>query len=124
MAVHNELGKKGEEFVANWLMKNGYSVLHRNWCFGKWEIDIVAKKGGLLIIGEVKTRRSCKYGTPDTFVSNSKIRNLVNATEEYVRQFSREEEVRFDVFSVIVHKSGEYSLQHIEDAFYPPLEEV
>jgi len=54
MAVHNELGKKGEEFVANWLMKNGYSVLHRNWCFGKWEIDIVAKKGGLLIIGEVK----------------------------------------------------------------------
>ena len=32
---HNELGKWGEEYAANYLEKKGYELLERNWFFNK-----------------------------------------------------------------------------------------
>ena len=63
MAIHNDLGKNGEEAAALFLTEKGYHILHRNWRSGKKELDIVAEYQGELVIIEVKTRRFiiCKY---------------------------------------------------------------
>ena len=44
MSEHNVLGKEGEEMAAKWLLANGYELLHRNWRYGRYEIDIIAQK--------------------------------------------------------------------------------
>ena len=46
MAKHNETGVKGEQIAQNFLINKGYTILHRNWCFGKMEVDIIAEKDG------------------------------------------------------------------------------
>ena len=64
MAEHNEMGKEGEELAAEYLVKQGYTIEARNWRYGHEEIDIIARKDDLLLIVEVKTRRSNYFGQP------------------------------------------------------------
>ncbi|MDD2797180.1 MAG: YraN family protein [Bacteroidales bacterium] len=119
MAQHNETGKKGEEIAREMLLKKGYSILHTNWVIGKLELDIVATHENTLIIVEVKTRDRMDFASPSDMISNGKIRNIVNATHEYILKFDINMDVRFDVVSVV--KNGDnYIPEHIEDAFYPP----
>lgn len=50
-----KIGQIGEDCACEWLKNNGYSVVDRNY-LKKWgEIDIVAKKGGILHFVEVKS---------------------------------------------------------------------
>jgi len=56
MAQHNELGKKGEQIAVDYLVKNNYDIIERNYRFDKAEVDIIAKKNQILAIIEVKTR--------------------------------------------------------------------
>jgi putative endonuclease len=67
MALHNEIGKIGEEIALKFLKNAGYEVLELNWRFRKLEIDIIAKEGDILIAVEVKTRKSDEFGSPDVF---------------------------------------------------------
>ena len=55
MAKHNETGKLGEDIATNWLVKNGFEILCRNYN-KKWgELDIVVQKDSLVHFVEVKT---------------------------------------------------------------------
>ena len=120
MAEHNELGNVGEKMAQDYLRSKGYQILHTNWFFGKLELDIVAKKDNWLIIVEVKTRSTETFEHPDEAITLKKIRNIVNATHEYIFQTDWKGETRFDVMSVIPH-GKEFSIEHIEDAFLSPL---
>jgi len=118
MAEHNDLGEQGEELAAQHLIKNGYSILDRNWRFGKEEIDIIAKKGVELVVVEVKTRNSDFFGEPQAFVSRGKQSHLIRATQAYIDKHKLDLEVRFDVIGVIINQRGE-KLEHLEGAFQP-----
>lgn len=117
MAEHNDLGKLGEELAAEYLTKNGYHILDKNWVYLKAELDIIAQKGDILAIVEVKTRSSLDFGLPQDFVNPKKIQLLVKAVNEYVIVNDIDASVRFDIISV--HKNGsKYEIDHLEDAFY------
>jgi len=120
MANHNELGTAGEEMAQAYLKKNGYSIQHINWQFGKLELDIVAKKDNWLVVVEVKTRSTDTFEHPQEAITNSKIKNIVNATHEYIHTFDWQGETRFDVISVIP-RGKTYVVEHIEDAFIAPV---
>ena len=113
MAAHNELGKKGEDLAAAHLLAEGYAIRHRNWRCGHKELDIVAEKDGMLVVVEVKTRT-------DT-LSAGKIRRIVSSTDAYLRKFAIDLPVRFDLITIVTDEDGELLLNHIPDAFYPPL---
>jgi putative endonuclease len=117
MAEHNDLGKKGEEFAADFLQKNGYEILQKNYTFQKAEIDIIAQKGNILAVIEVKTRSSLLYGLPQDFVKPKKIQLLVKAINHYIEKENLDVNVRFDVIA-ISKKDEQFSLEHLEDAFY------
>lgn len=119
MATHNDLGKNGEQKAINYLIKNGYIIRHHNWRSGKLELDIVARKDDELIVFEVKTRRNMDYVHPSDAIDDRKIRNIVAATDSYIRQFNIPFSVRFDIISVI-DNGLQTEIEHIEDAFYPP----
>ncbi len=117
MASHNELGKIGEELAVAYLQQNGYAILERNWTFQKAEIDIIAQKGNILAIVEVKTRSSIDFGLPQDFVKPKKIQLLVKAVNEYVISNDLDLQVRFDIIA-ISKEDNDFNIEHIEDAFY------
>lgn len=120
MAVHNELGKEGEEEAIQFLERQGYRIRHRNWRSGKKELDIVAEFQGELVVIEVKTRRNKRFGNPEESISEQKLRRIVTAADAYVRKFAIDSQVRFDIISLIGEKSP-WEIEHIKDAFYPPI---
>jgi putative endonuclease len=120
MAKHNLLGKEGEDAAVIFLEKKGYTILHRNWRSGHKELDIVAQTGGTLVVAEVKTRRNQSFGSPDYAVTPVKMRRLALSADAYVRQFGIDLPVRFDVLTV-VGEVPPFRIEHITDAFYPPV---
>ncbi|RMA66174.1 YraN family protein [Ulvibacter antarcticus] len=117
MAYHNELGKMGEQLAVNYLLRNGFSILERNFIFQKAEIDIIAQKDDKIIVIEVKTRNSAFFGDPQDFVTKSKIKLLVKAANEYLVSNTIEKEVRFDIIAILKNKNIE-KIEHFENAFY------
>lgn len=127
MAQHNDLGKLGEELAVEFLQKNGYEILDKNWTFQKAEIDIIAKIGNTLAVIEVKTRSSLDFGLPQDFVKPKKIQLLVKAVNEYVISNDLDVEVRFDIIAITasntnslpIQKDGKsFEIEHLIDAFY------
>ncbi|MCM4153702.1 DUF91 domain-containing protein [Arenibacter sp. N53] len=117
MGKHNEFGKKGEELAVNHLIKNGYKVVHRNYRYLKAEIDIIAKKGDILAIVEVKSRSSDYMQSIAETVTEKKIKLLVMAADHYIISKDLEVEARFDI--ITVHRNGaNFNIEHLENAFY------
>ncbi|QTD39230.1 YraN family protein [Polaribacter batillariae] len=116
MADHNELGKKGEKLAIDFLIKNDYKILEKNYRYLKAEVDIIAQKGAFLIGVEVKTRSSDYFGDPQDFITPKKIKLLVSAIDYYVVQKDLDVEVRFDIIAILINKKVS-KLEHIEDAF-------
>jgi len=116
MAAHNELGKQGENLAADFLFKNNYKILERNWRYLKAEVDIIAIKDNTLAIVEVKTRSSAYFGDPQDFINPKKIQLLVTAANEYVLSRNLDIEVRFDIIAIVLNKKGT-TIEHLEGAF-------
>jgi len=117
MARHNDLGKKGEDLAADFLLKNGYKIVVRNWHFKKAEIDIIAQKGDTLVAVEVKTRSTDVFGDPQEFLKPKQKNLLITAMNEYVVSNDLDVEVRFDVIGIIKTPKG-FKIEHLEDAFF------
>ncbi len=79
MAQHNKLGQEGEQMASTYLEQQGYIILHRNWRYSHYEIDIIALKKEVLHFIEVKIRSSAKFGLPEESVTKKKFQNLLNA---------------------------------------------
>lgn len=116
MADHNELGEKGEKFAVEYLLKNDYKILEKNYRYLKAEVDVIAQKGSTLVGVEVKTRSSDYFGDPQDFITPKKIKLLVSAIDYYVVQRDLDVEVRFDIIAIL-HQNNKFTMEHFEDAF-------
>jgi putative endonuclease len=119
MAEHNDTGKKGEDIAVEYLKKEGYRILERNWHNSHQEIDVIASKGGELVIVEVK----CRTGTPpvesSSAVNRTKQNLLIRAANAYICQKNLDMETRFDIIAVSLNR--EVKVEHITNAFYPQM---
>lgn len=117
MAYHNELGEIGEQLAVDYLSRNGFAILERNFIYDKAEVDIIAQKDQKIIIVEVKTRNSAFFGDPQDFVTKAKIKLLVKAANEYIVSNKIEMEARFDIIAILKNQNVE-QVEHFENAFY------
>lgn len=117
MADHNDLGKKAEDLAAEYLIKNGYKILVRNFRYRKAEIDIISEKDNLIIITEVKARSTDFFILPQEAVTKGKIKSIVMAANHFMEEFNKNQEVRFDIISVLPDEKGKLTIEHIPDAF-------
>jgi len=117
MATHNELGKKGEDLAVDFLLKNNYNILARNYIYQKAEVDILAQKGETLAVVEVKTRTSSNFGDPQQFLKPKQIQRIIKAVDEFINTNNMNVEVRFDIIAIVMN-SKETTLKHLENAFY------
>ncbi|MFD2517566.1 YraN family protein [Salinimicrobium flavum] len=116
MAVHNELGKEGEELAVAFLVEQGYKIVVRNFRYQKAEVDIIARKQNVLAVIEVKTRSTPDFGDPQDFVKKKQINQLVKAIDFFVNDHELDVNVRFDIVAIIKNKAGT-RIEHLEDAF-------
>lgn len=108
-----ELGAAGEALVADWYRANGYEVVETNWRCRQGELDLVVRKGRVLVFCEVKTRTTDAFGTPAEAVTREKRDRIRRLAAVYLEEAPfRAREVRFDVAGVLDGK-----LEVIEAAF-------
>lgn len=123
MARHNELGKWGEQYAADYLQSIGYDIIESDWRIGHRDIDIIARTGDgtTVVFVEVKTRTSDVVTKPDDAVDIKKIRNIGYAANNYIKTKGIVDEVRFDIISIIGNNKENAQLEHIIEAFNPCL---
>lgn len=129
MTDNQILGKLGEDIAADYLEKNGYSIVSRNQRVAKNELDIIAEDKDCLVFVEVKTRsclypESGQYGIPSRAVDVSKRKNTVKAARDYLYSHHTEKQPRIDVIEVyILDQKSEFKtptvlkVNHIRNAF-------
>lgn len=106
--AHNKaLGDYGERIAAAHLEQLGMVVLARQWTCRYGEIDIVARDGSTLVICEVKTRSSDRYGGPFEAVTGHKAARLRRLACHWLEVHDvNPPAVRIDVVSVLVGKGA------------------
>src|SRR5690606_35345744 len=128
MAAHNEFGAHAERLAAAHLECNGWTILHRNWRFGRREIDLVARRGRTVAFVEVKASAHVRHGHPLERIDWRKRRDLWIAESGWIqRHGSPREEYRFDAMHVLASGAGRRGrgdctagpadVQHTEDAW-------
>lgn len=98
--------------MARWYLARGWEIVARNWRSPRGEIDVIARKGRLVAVCEVKTRSSGAFGTALEAVGVRKQERLRRATCDWLDRTGIVCTVRFDVAAV----TGEV-IEVVEGAF-------
>jgi putative endonuclease len=113
------IGQRAENIAAEFLCAQGLVILERNYRRRLGELDIVARDGDVLVIAEVRTRASNRYGGAAASVDGRKQRRLVRAAAQLLQQrrdFSHLR-VRFDVLAVSETVAASPKVQWLQHAF-------
>jgi putative endonuclease len=112
-----DLGRRAEDLVAERLKSEGFEIVGRNQRVGHLEIDIIARRGLLLVFCEVRSRSDDKWMTPAQSIDAKKIERLRRAATGWlVSTQQNTREIRFDVASV-VFDVPQGRVDYFEDAF-------
>lgn len=113
--VAKALGDMGEQVACDHLTAQGFELLDRNWRCERGELDIVARRGDLLVFCEVKTRRSQRYGDPAEAVTAAKLGRLRRLAAHWMGQHQvHAPSLRIDVIAVSVRAGRPPALTHLE----------
>ena len=114
-----QIGKRGEDLAVEFLERNNYNILERNYRNRIGEIDIIAKDGGVLCFIEVKTRTSDSFGFPEEAISRAKQRKISQTVLAYLKAHKiSEEDFRFDSIAVMLKVPDEHAkISLIKNAF-------
>jgi putative endonuclease len=97
-------GRRAEDAVADYLVAAGFVILARNVRLGPLELDLVARKGSLVAVVEVRTRGPGALQGPFESVTAEKRERLRKATRrlwrEKLAKMPGVERVRIDVAAV------------------------
>ena len=100
-----------------YLVSRGWTIEAHRFRLGRRELDVVARRDGLVAIVEVKTRASGTYGQPAESVRWRKQRTIAQVAEVWSERHGRAGDVfRFDVIEIRMEGSG-CRVEHLEDAW-------
>ncbi|MFB0517178.1 MAG: ribonuclease HII [Candidatus Neomarinimicrobiota bacterium] len=109
------LGQLGERLAATYLIENGYTIRELNYhAVHLGELDIIAQRGGITVICEVKSQVPGGWGEPEMQIGVTKRDRIMAAAQKYCTEKGIDSEVRFDVISVKFTKAGP-SIAHQPD---------
>ncbi len=94
-------GRWGEDLAAAWYVQHGYGVLARNWRCRIGEVDLIVRRGRLIVICEVKARRTDAFGPAAAAVGLVKQQRLRRLAAEWLHSSGISGvDVRFDVVAI------------------------
>ena len=113
---NRETGALGERAAAEALRAAGYELQALNWRQGRYELDIVASRDGVLHFVEVKTRQADSLTPPEAAATHRKFHALRRAASVYLATTGWQGEVQFDLAAVTVATDGATDVRLIENA--------
>ena len=117
MHSKQKIGKIGEELAVNYLLKQGYQILDRNFQTKQGEIDIIAKQKEEIVFIEVKTRTNSQYGSPGESVGLIKQKHIYHTAQYYLYKAKLESSyTRIDVIEIYI-SPAKIRINHIKKAF-------
>lgn len=112
-----ELGRRGEQLAVEHLERIGFVVVARNARVGRLELDVIAQRGPLVVICEVRARTSDRLMSPAHSVDFRKVSRVRLAAVQWLKQAGlNHSQLRFDVAS-IVFETPKGRLSYLEGAF-------
>lgn len=128
----HQLGLQGEQAAIRYLTKKGFRIIETNWLLrsgtnlnrklggkGGNEIDIIAYDGPTLVFVEVKTRRTERFGHPESAVNRIKQQRIFQTANSYIRIKGLNVNVRFDIISIVGNSPENFCVTHLPNAFFP-----
>lgn len=118
MMKRRETGTLGENLACEFLGKNGYSIIEKNFRCPGGEVDIIAQQQDTLVFVEVRTKRSRRFGGPEESITPVKMERLRNIAAYYWQSHSNlTESWRIDVVAIQINNHGRVSrIELIENA--------
>lgn len=117
MALHIDLGKRGESLARDYLRQKGFVILHSNWKYERNEIDLITTKENTLHFVEVKTRKSTAFGYPEESVTRQKFARLQKAATHFLGKNPQWQQVRYDILSIFIDSNDNPAYFYIEDVY-------
>jgi putative endonuclease len=102
------LGRLGEALARLYYEAEGYRVLATRWRTREGELDLVVRRGRVLVFVEVKTRRGDSCGGPAAAVTPRKLRRLRRVARHYLdgEGAAGADRFRFDVAALSLRRDG------------------
>lgn len=114
-------GREAEEGAAEKLRANGFRILWQNLRIGALELDLVAKKGDLVVVVEVRARGPGSYEKPLASISRTKRRTLLRGVRALwkgrIAKMPDVKRIRIDVAAVTRGEDGALAIEWIAGAF-------
>jgi len=118
-------GQAAESEAERHLRRKGYRILDRNVRSFYGELDLIAEHANVLVFVEVKARRTSMYGGAPYAVDQRKQARLIRLASHYLAQHGlRNKACRFDVLLCTGGAAKPSEIEHIENAFEVPGEEL
>jgi len=107
-------GRYGEQQAVLHLEMLGHQILHLNWKYRRWEIDIISCFGQVLHFTEVKTRMGQAYGLPENAVNHKKMNSMQRAAAAYLELHPQWKRISFDILAIDL-SGGNTDIRYFED---------
>jgi putative endonuclease len=117
MTYQKRLGDKGEMIAADYLQREKFQLLDRQFYTRYGELDIVALDSGMVVFVEVKTRTSDHFGLPEVSMTPAKIERIENAGLIWLQEHpDTPDDWRIDVISLLLDHQGQLlDLHHFKN---------
>ena len=109
------IGNRGEDIATEWLRKQGFYIVERNWRAGRYEIDIIAQHYDTLHFVEVKTRKEGGWQSAYDSIDDQKIRTLRRGAMAYRAMQGIVLELQFDLIAVTWNEEGAIAIEYTEN---------
>lgn len=84
----NHMGSIAETETEHYLLRNGHTIIERNWKTKYCEIDIISQKDGTFYFTEVKYRKSSLHGDGFAAITRKKLNQMTFAAKLYAQTHS------------------------------------
>ncbi len=116
MGVTQAIGAAGERAAEDWLDREGFTVVARNWRSGRYELDIVAHRGDTIHFVEVKTRDTDSWESPEESLTPAKQRAFRHAVQAWLAANPSPLEPQMDLIAIDTTPDGILDLRYIPEA--------
>jgi putative endonuclease len=94
------LGREAEAAAAQYLQKQGFKIIERNWRRRTCEVDIIAQKDHIIYIVEVKYRTSDGQGTGLDYITPAKLKKINHSAQVWMAEAGWDGDMRLLGISV------------------------